>query len=80
MSLDNRARHRVDISLEYKSLLKEIGVKFGGLSDRETIHLCLQSVYDNSVTSDFDELKNLNPTQEKLDRIISMLEEVLPEV
>lgn len=73
-------RHRVDISLEYKAVLKEVSEKLGGVSERDALHMCIQSVHDNIVSGDQEDLKSLNPTQEKLDRILSMLEEVLPEV
>ena len=73
-------RHRIDISIQAKTMLKEIGEKLGmNLSISTLAEMCVQSVYENMINGDClrDEL---NPTQKKLDEILILLREVLPEI
>ena len=73
--------HRVTISLQTKSMLATIKEKIGtpNMSLSLIAEMCIQSAYDNMMNGDcFRE--ELNPTQRKLDEILSLLQEVLPEV
>ena len=74
-------RHRVDISLQAKVMLKEIREQLGGnsLSLSLVNEMCIQSAYDNMINGDCFQ-GELNPTQRKLDEILKLLQEVLPEV
>jgi hypothetical protein len=69
-------RHRIDISIQAKTVLKEIGEKLGISTLAE---MCVQSAYENMINGEClrDEL---NPTQKKLDEILILLREVLPEI
>lgn len=74
-------RCRIDISLKAKTMLKEIRKELGNtsLSFSTVAELCLQEVYDRMMDADcFTEEQN--PTQRKLDEILTMLQQVLPEI
>ena len=73
-------RHRIDISIQAKTMLKEIGEKLAmNLSISTLAEMCVQSAYENMINGEClrDEL---NPTQKKLDEILILLREVLPEI
>ena len=73
-------RHRIDTSIQAKTMLKEIGYKLGmKLSISTLAEMCVQSAYENMINGEClrDEL---NPTQKKLDEILVLLREVLPEI
>ena len=73
-------RHRIDISIQAKTMLKEIGEKLGmNLSISTLAEMCVQSAYENMINGEClrDEL---SPTQKKLDKILILLREVLPEI
>ena len=74
-------RHRVDISLQAKTMLKEIREQLGGngLSLSLINEMCIQSAYENMINGECFQVE-LNPTQRKLDEILKLLQEVLPEV
>ena len=76
-----RVRHRVDISLQAKAMLKEIREQLGGngLSISLVNEMCIQSAYENMINGECFH-GELNPTQRKLDEILKLLQEVLPEV
>ena len=72
---------RVQIDIEFKAMIKEISTALGGkLKSQDVVQMCIQSVHDNIVDGKLLELSDINPTQLKLDRIIEMLEEVMPEI
>ena len=74
-------RHRITISLQAKSMLATIKGKIGtpNMSLSLIAEMCIQSAYDNMMNGDCfrDEL---NPTQRKLDEILILLQQILPEV
>ena len=73
--------YRTEIAIEYKKMVKEIGESLGGcLSNPQVVQMCIQSVYDNIQDGSYCALEDANPTQKKLDQIIEMLEEVMPEL
>lgn len=74
-------QHRIDISNKAKSMLLEIREELnsGKLSYSFLAEMCIQSAYDNLINGkNFS--SELNPTQRKLDEILILLQEVLPEV
>ena len=74
-------RHRIDISLQAKVMLKEISEQLGGnrLNLSLVNEMCIQSAYENMVNGNCFQ-DELNPTQRKLDQILKILQEVLPEI
>ena len=73
-------RHRIDTSIQAKTMLKEVGYKLGmNLSISTLAEMCVQSAYENMINGEClrDEL---SPTQKKLDEILILLREVLPEI
>ena len=77
-------RHRIDISPQAKAMLKEIGEALGvnTLSYSLIAEICIQSAYENIINQDSldKEVTPINQTQIKLDEILSLLKELLPEV
>ena len=77
-------RHRIDISPQAKSMLKEIGEALGVNTFRYSLlaEICIQSAYENIINQDSldKEVTPINQTQIKLDEILSLLKELLPEV
>ena len=79
--MENFVRHRVDISLQGKAMLREIRQSLGAqsLSFSAITEMCIQSAYDNMLKGNcFHE--ELNPTQQKLDEILYLLQENLAEI
>ena len=74
-------RHRIDISLQAKVMLKEIREQLGrnGLNLSLVNEMCIQSAFENLVNGNCFQAE-LNPTQRKLDEILKLLQEVIPEV
>ncbi|MCH2209105.1 MAG: hypothetical protein MK132_25020 [Lentisphaerales bacterium] len=75
-------RHRIDVSLQSKVMLKSIADKLeiANLSVSTVAEMCIQAVYDNLENGGLVFEERMNPTQHKLDEIIYMLEQALPEV
>ena len=75
-------RHRVDISFQSKAMLQSIADRLGTpkLSNSSVAEMCIQSVHqhihDGNILFDGE----LNPVIQKLDEIISLLQEISPEV
>ena len=77
-------RHRIDISPQAKAMLKEIGeaLEVNAFSYSLIAEICIQSAYESIINgySLHKEVIPINKTQRKLDEILNLLKEVLPEV
>ena len=75
-------RNRIDVSLQSKVMFKSIADKLGtpNIPVSTVAEMCIQAVYDNLENGGLVFEKRMNPTLQKLDVIIYMLEQVLPEV
>lgn len=75
-------RHRVDISFQSKAMLQSIADRLGTpeLSLSTVAEMCIQSVHQHIHDGKIIFEGELNPVSQKLDMIISMLQEISPEV
>ena len=75
-------RHRVDISFQSKAMLQSIADRLGTpeLSNSSVAEMCIQSVHQHIHDGNIVFEGELNPVIQKLDEIISMLQEISPEV
>ena len=75
-------RHRVDISFQSKAMLQSIADRLGTpeLSISSVAEMCIHSVHQHIHDGNIVFEGELNPVIQKLDEIVSMLQEISPEV